>query len=401
MSKELAYLLDRFPQRTETFIVRELEGLRRLGVKPKLWTLHPPPEDCTELEGAGPFLERLDVLPPSICAAARSPLRCAELAFELVKGCSRSPRSMLPELWRTAAAFSLLKKLAGRPCHIHAHFGFVASTVAYAAWRLAKVPYSVSVHAWDVFANRSMLPEKLRAARLVLTCTEHARRRLLRRYKQLDKERLLCVYHGVDTGLYNPSPFPEAGKFSILAVGRLEPKKGFDVLLRAFARARCALKDMRPALTIVGEGRERKRLEALASELNLGGSLRMAGALTPKQVREELARAHVLVAPSVRTSKGDSDGLPNAVLEAMACGRPVVGSRLAGIPEAVDDGANGLLFPPGDDEALAACLVALGRNRTLLTKLGDFARRTAIERFSLERSAQGLSEAFRRIGVLS
>jgi len=250
-----------------------------------------------------------------------------------------------------------------------------------------------------------MLPEKLLAARLVVTCTEYARALLLARYPALRADRVVCVHHGLDTALYRPAGPPARDEFGVLAVGRLVPKKGFDVLLRGFARARSALRRggptpaLRLVLAIVGEGPERKRLEALVRELELGDSVRMPGELAAARVREELAGASVLVAPSVRTPRGDSDGLPNAVLEAMACGRPVLASRLAGLPEAVIDGRTGFLFPPGNDEALAALLARLARNPELAARLGREARLVAEERFSLEVSSRRLIEQFRRIGA--
>jgi glycosyltransferase involved in cell wall biosynthesis len=303
---------------------------------------------------------------PALGAESRAvvtrPVRYLDCTAELVRGSSRSPLTFLPEMLRSDAGHGLARAAArDGVTHVHAHFGFVASTVAYVARRVWGLPYSVSVHAWDVFVNRSMLPEKLVLARKVVTCTEYARRVLLRRYRRLDPAEVVCVRHGVDLEAWRPSPPPAPGPFRVLAVGRLERKKGFDVLLRAAALARRELeaKGVELAVAILGDGPERRRLASLASSLGLEGALVMPGRVPNERVRDEMARCRVVAAPSVRGPRGDLDGLPNVVLEAMASARAVAGSRLSGIPEAVADGVTGLLTRPGDPGELARALVSL------------------------------------------
>ena len=280
--------------------------------------------------------------------------------------------------------------------------GFVPSTVAWFAAHLAGIPWSVSVHAWDIFVNRSMMPEKLLAARRVVTCTDFARGWLHERYPSIPRGHVVTVHHGLDTDLYAPRPLPDGDVTRILAVGRLVPKKGFGVLLRAFARARAALArdGLEATLALVGDGPERPRLERAARELGLAESVRMTGALPTEDVRAEMDRANMLVVPSVPGARGDLDGLPNVVLEAMALARPVIGSHLSGIPEAVADGRTGLLVPPGDDETLARAMVRLARDRELASRLGTAGRELARERFSLGVSARALAAVFRDMGAL-
>ena len=116
--------------------------------------------------------------------------------------------------------------------------------------------------------------------------------------------------------------------------------------------------------------------------------------VSQERVREEMAHSRALVVPSVRGRGGDMDGLPNVILEAMASGRPVIGSRFSGIPEAVADGRTGLLVPPGDDEGLARAMIALARDRTLAARMGAKGRRGAEERFGIDHSAAALAKVF-------
>ena len=135
--------------------------------------------------------------------------------------------------------------------------------------------------------------------------------------------------HGVDLERFVRQPFPEMKVLKLLAVGRLVEKKGFHVLIDAAARLRVPFE-----LEIVGEGPEEKRLTELIRAHNLGSKIRLCGPKTHEDLPEAYSRAHVLVAPSIVDQIGDRDGLPNVVLEAMACGRPVIASDVSRAREA-------------------------------------------------------------------
>ncbi|MHC5057951.1 MAG: glycosyltransferase [Planctomycetota bacterium] len=417
---KLAYLVDRFPVPSETFIARELEGLAARGVPPVVFALRPSDmPDISPATGAVAEIARdVRVLPSptSLATAAakvrtmlRSPGRVMGPALGMIRGAFRSPLTAPAELLRANAAFPLARELAREGVtHLHAHFGFVPSTVAWFAAHLAGIQWSVSVHAWDIFVNRSMMPEKLLAARRVVTCTDFARGWLLERYPSIPRGRVVTVHHGLDAAGFKATPIPD-GPPRFAAVGRLVAKKGFGVLLRAFARVRAALvesggrsDDGRDAsLTLVGDGPERGRLESIARALALGDSVVMTGALSQTRVREEMTRARTLVVPSVRGRGGDMDGLPNVILEAMASARPVIGSRFSGIPEAVEDGRTGLLVPAGDDQELARAMLALARDRWLAARMGEAGRRVVEERFTTAVSVAKLVEVLRALGAIA
>lgn len=408
---KLAYLVDRFPVASETFIVRELEGLAALGIRPLVYALRESGARATGV--AAEIAGGVRVLPPPISGQVakakletmlRSPARALRPALGMVRGALRSPLSAPAELMRAYSAFYLAQELAlDGVTHLHAQFGSVPSTVAWFAAYLAGIPWSVSVHAWDIFVNRSMMPEKLLAARRVVTCTDFARAWLLRRYPSIRRDKVVTVHHGLDLAAFAATSLPE-GPPRFVAVGRLVKKKGFGVLLRAFARVRAALdntEDGRDAsLTLVGDGPERERLESLARALGLGRSLVMTGAASQERVREEMARSRALVMPSVRGRGGDMDGLPNVILEAMACGRSVIGSRFSGIPEAVAHERTGLLVPPGDDKSLARAMLTLARDQWLAERMGLAGRRAAQERFGIDRSAAALAKVFQTFGAV-
>jgi len=173
----------------------------------------------------------------------------------------------------------------------------------------------------------------------------------------------------VDLDRFVPQPCPDRGALQLLAVGRLVEKKGFHVLIDAAARLRTPFQ-----LEIIGEGPEEKRLAELIRAHGLESKVRLCGPKTHEDLPEAYNRAHVLVAPSIIDQSGDRDGLPNVVLEAMACGRPVIATGVGATGSAVIHEETGLITEPGDGESLVAAINRLTEQHSLLEQLGVQAR---------------------------
>ena len=173
------------------------------------------------------------------------------------------------------------------------------------------------------------------------------------------------IPNGVDLDLFRPAPGgPPPGLLTVLSVGRFAPQKNIAGLLRAAAEA--ARKVGRPfRLELVGDGPERESLRILAQALGLADRV----TFLPWQSREALVAryqgAHLFALPSFQ------EGMPNVALEAMACGLPILGTRIGGTEELVTDGENGLLVPSGDEAALAAALAALLDDDALRARMGS------------------------------
>ena len=238
------------------------------------------------------------------------------------------------------------------PTHVHAHFMGAPTLVGHAMARMMGLSFTFSCHASDVFTAGDPTPEEHAAvydAHAIIACSEYLRKHLIER-RGYPREKVITIHHGIDLSRVPERAAPTDSTEPVLvAVGRLVPKKGFDVLLRAAAPM---LKQDRIALRIVGEGPEGTRLRALAVDLGVLDRVEFLGRLTWEDTLRTIAESSALIAPSVTAEDGDMDGIPNVLLEAGALGVPVIASRLSGIPELVEDGKTGLLTASGDEGAL-------------------------------------------------
>jgi glycosyltransferase involved in cell wall biosynthesis len=179
----------------------------------------------------------------------------------------------------------------------------------------------------------------------------------------------------------------------MLGVGRLVEKKGFDTLVEACAVLRRA--GIPFEATIAGpDGPHGEAVRKRIARHGLGDAIHVAGPMSQEQLFDEYARADAFCLPC-RIVGTDRDGIPNVLVEAMACGTPVISTNISGIPELVSDAVNGLLVPPDDPVALADALRRLHDDRELARRLGASARATVLTRFDGDRFAERLAALFR------
>lgn len=266
---------------------------------------------------------------------------------------------------------------------VHAHWilpnGFVAARVS----RATGVPFAVTLHGSDVFmAERNpvfgaMARRALAGAAHVTSCSAELRSRLLR----LGGEEHAAKVHLVPNGTW-PTPAAEAdrghpavpdGSRAVVAVGRLVDKKGFEYLLEAAPRILERVPEAR--IVLGGGGSLEGSLRERARRLGIADRVTFAGALSHPEVLRLLASAEVVAMPSVRDERGNVDGLPVVVLEAMAAARPVVASDVSGLPLAIEDGVSGRLVPERDPAAIADAVLELLTDPERALRLGAEARR--------------------------
>jgi len=404
----LGYLAKMFPRISETFILKEVLALRREGVPVRIYSTLPPTRDRLMHPEARRLLPEVRVLPPVAWARAIEFLRLLAGIYRRQPAATAREisRLLLPprprrfrRLWRSVFLIEWLRR--DRVAHLHAAWAHTPASIARTVSRLSGIPWSMGAHAKDIHLSKpESLTKKLCAARFTLTCTRSNLKLLSGLHPPLPipdgiASKVTLHYHGVNTEYFSPGANGGSrGKVRILSVGRLVPKKGFEVLLDAAARL--MRQGLAFRLEIVGEGALRPRLERRIAALGLRDQVLLTGMRTREEVRDRYRAADIMVLASRITSRGDRDGVPNTLAEAMACGVPVVASRLPSIAELVVDRVNGLLVPPEDPQALAEALRTLAVNPARRRAYGQQARRRVLESFPAARWEQETVARLRR-----
>jgi colanic acid/amylovoran biosynthesis glycosyltransferase len=291
--------------------------------------------------------------------------------------------------------------LALRPRLLHAHFG-PGGALALPLARTLGIPLVVTFHGGDatkqthyrrrlvprIYARR--LAALQREAALFICVSEFVRDRLVAR--GFPPEKLEVIHQGVELDGAPPGEPVAAGDPYVLFVGRFVEKKGVSHLIEAMRLLESRGSTTR--LVLIGDGPLGQKLREQARGLKRVAFL---GWLPNAEVRRHMRGAVALCVPSVTASDGDSEGLPTVIFEAMAEAAPVVGSRHAGIAEAVEHGCTGLLVPERDPPALADALASLIGDPELRHRLGTAARAVAAERFSAIRQSRLLEAALLRV----
>ncbi|MCB0865676.1 MAG: glycosyltransferase [Solirubrobacterales bacterium] len=361
--RRISYLVSRFPTSSETFIVREMNAVsdRHGDLEIGLMSLFPSPSSFLH-----PSAERwMEVLVrPTAAQSAfacvawmlRRPIASSRAVGAVIAGAWRSPRTMgrsLVTLPLAAAHARRIQREDGID-HIHAHFAAYPTLAAWLIRRLTGIPYSFTAHAYDIFLDQSLLALKLDEAEFAVTISEY-NRRFLSGYQASPPTPIEVIHCGIDPLMYECTrrAIPSDGPVTAACVATLEEKKGHAVLLAALASSP---RLDRMELELVGDGPLRADLERQAAALGLSGRVRFRGSLTEAEVAEVLARAHIFVLPSIIAPDGQMEGLPVALMEALASGLTAVSTRQSGIPELIRDGETGYLAEPGDPNDLARAL---------------------------------------------
>jgi colanic acid/amylovoran biosynthesis glycosyltransferase len=293
------------------------------------------------------------------------------------------------------ALLSILHKDDSRLLHIY--FGHIGVHLLPLIRQWDR-PSIVSFHGADVTvdldkpAYRAATLEMLNAVRLVLVRSDSLGNALTRIGCSAEKVRVQRTGIPVDEIAFREREWPSDGSWHLLQAGRLIEKKGVGTTLRAFARFKQQFPHAK--LTVAGEGPLHPELESLAHELEVSDSVTFTGFLGQTQLREQFYSAHLFVHPSETGGDGNQEGVPNAMLEAMATGLPVFATNHGGIPEAIESGINGVLVEERDDEVLARALINAVREPNKLGQLARAARRTVELKFGREDQTNLLEELY-------
>jgi colanic acid/amylovoran biosynthesis glycosyltransferase len=398
----LAYVMSRFPHLTETFILREMTALRRDGWSVTVYPLITQREPVVHPDAAEWMTRavRLPLLSAAVVASnlmwfVRRPVRYVATLAAAVARNAPSPRfavrtiALLPRIVH-AARLMQQEGIA----HVHAHYATHPGLAAWVIHRLTDIPYSLTTHSHDIFVNRTMLVPKLREAAFVVTISEYNRSFLRDHVGEWTERSLHVVRCGVSMpekrlGARRPAP---GERFEIISVGSLQRHKGFHLLIDAVRLL--AAEGLRCRCRIVGEGPERLVLERAIARHRLHDTVELLGAQVETEVERLLSTAHCYVQSSFWDVTGKGEGLPVALMEALAAALPVVATSIAAIPELVADGQTGWLVAPEDPAAIAAAIRQIAADPARAAMLGQHGRDRVIREYRLEDNVRRLGELF-------
>ncbi len=397
-SRRIGYVLKMFPRLSETFVLNEILELERQGAEVQIFSLMHPAD--------GRFHAGVAKLRTTIGYFTSQKLEATW------SGIGRSSAGVNYEAWARVVDFArryefprqlefLLRAqsiaqqvVESNVEHLHAHFATIATRMAAAVSMLTGVPFSFTAHAKDIFresVDRELFSELVDRSLFCVTVSDFNKDFILATMPDIDPEKVVRLYNGVDLNRLTRCHREDVSVHHVVSVGRLVPKKGFDILLRALSL--CKNRGLVLRTTIVGDGEERERLSDLSRELGLDREVTFVGALSHEDTIERMGRASVVALACTRDDDGNTDALPTVLLEALALGLPIVSTRLAGIPEIVGENC-GRLSDPGDVGGFAAGLESTCRDLERGRDLGGEARRRCERRFSLQTNAGTLLQRF-------
>jgi colanic acid/amylovoran biosynthesis glycosyltransferase len=391
----VAYLTSQYPATSHTFISREVAALRQFGMQIDTFSIRAPTtaemdDEQLRAEAHNSFTV-LKQPATSFLAAHLSTLVTQPARYFRTLGMALSHRppglrGFGLSLAHFAEAILLASELKRRRItRLHNHFANSAATVGLLATSFLGMPWSFTMHGISEtdYPAGLLLGRKIEAAELVVCVSYFGRAQAMRLVPPEHWSKLHIVRCGLNLDDL-PAHAEKSPGMRIINVGRLSPEKGQAGLLEAFATLASSYPGLE--LTLVGDGPESDQLRATAEKLGVSDRVSFAGRLGEQASLEEIAKADILVVASF------IEGLPIVLMEAMAIGTAVVASRVAGIPELIDDGKSGLLFTPSDWGDLTDHIRRLLDDRTLRRKLTKQAREKIAEEFDIRRSARQLQQ---------
>jgi len=409
--RRIAYYLWRYPVASETFIRRELGALRGAGVDVRVFadgahyggTLANHDDSNVPIRYVFP-------IPPGrlrgdlVRFALRHPLRTLNLLAYVVCRTYGLPKTLEEDVSIFVKSVHLAALLKDDDIeHVHAPWGDTNAFIALVAGRLAGATFSLQLRAHDLHRDTSvfLVEEKIRNARFVVTNTEYNRRHIETLIAPGERAKIRQIYNGLPVSEFRPGHAHQRtdGVVRLLSVARLIEPKGLVYLFEACDRLR--RQGHRFVCEIIGGPElplyvnDYLDIRAAHARLRLEGCVDLLGALPYAEVHARYEQADVFALPCVKGRDGSNDITPNAILEAMASGLPVVATDITAMSELVADGESGFLVPPRDVDALTARLAELIESPYLRARMGSYGRRRAEERFDIAVNVRSYVELFR------
>jgi colanic acid/amylovoran biosynthesis glycosyltransferase len=398
----IGYLVSQYPAASHTFIRREVEALRSRGLEIETFSVRrPSPLELKSPRDRAEFARTFYLLPANtktmlsahVCALVTRPVAYLQVLMLALRHRVPGFRALTWAFFHFAEAIRLARELESRQItRLHNHFANSGATVGMLASSFLKLPWSITLHGISEtdYPAGLLLSAKIQAASFVACVSEFGRAQAMRISPPECWHKLLLIRCALNLDDLPQRRLSDPGRPArLICVGRLSAEKGHLGLLEAFAKVIAAGIDAE--LVLVGDGPEKEKISQTVTSLALNNKIRLAGLLTEDATLNEIADADVLVIASFM------EGLPVVLMEAMGIGLPVVATRVAGIPELVVEGKNGLLFSPANWDELAGHLVKLCSDAPLRNRLGRAGREIVFESHNVTSAFDSLFEHFSRV----
>lgn len=390
---KIAYILNTYPQPSQSFIRREIQALERQGHEVLRIAMRPSDATLVDAQDIAEAAKTDYVLAKGARALARAGLHAfardpggflAALRAALRMGRLSEVGRLRHLVYLAEAAHVAAQCRTAQVSHAHAHFGTNAAAVAMLAQMMGGPKFSFTVHGPEEFDSpRALsLATKMRRADFTVAISQFGRSQLMRWADPDDWDRIQVVHCGIEpTRFADPAPLAD-GPRRVVAIGRLVEQKGQLALVRAMALTKTNLH-----LTLIGDGEMRPQIEGTIKRLDLGARITLTGWVDEARIKSELAASHALVMSSF------AEGLPMVVMEAMAAARPVIATYIAGTPELVRPDKTGWLVPAGDVSALAQAMDDLAHAPLeTMTKMAQAGRKRVLARHDIDTEARKLAD---------
>jgi colanic acid/amylovoran biosynthesis glycosyltransferase len=393
----IAYVVNQYPAVSHSFIRREIQALEQLGVEVDRFSIRAAQLGLVDSGDIAEMAKTVSILSSGVgvilwsilSTAVRQPLPFLSTLLFALKSAGFSPERLLRHFAYLAEACFLRKRVAtNKVDHVHAHFGTNPATVVRMLRRLGGPTFSVTMHGPDEFnaAHFYDLEGKINEAAATMAISDYGRGQLMMWSDVTNWDKLHVVRCGLDDVLLSHRSIPIPATSTFCTVARLSEQKGIPLLIEAAAILRAEGHDFE--INIVGEGPLRPILEQRIKVLGLTEKVVLKGALSSDNVRAELLQSRAMILPSF------AEGLPVVIMEALALERPVITTRITGIPELVDQECGWIISAGRADQLASAMKEAMTATPEELQTMGAVGRARVREQHDIAKSAKQLFGIF-------